>query len=51
MRRTYPERILEKAIWGMLPKNRLGRAIFKHLKIYRGPNHPHLSQKPKELEI
>ena len=51
MRRTYPERILEKAIWGMLPKNRLGRSIFKHLKIYSGPNHPHLSQKPKELEI
>ena len=32
-------------------KNRLGKSIFKHLKIYRGPNHPHLSQKPKELEI
>ena len=51
LRRTYPERILEKAVWGMLPKNRLGRSIFKHLKIYSGPNHPHLSQKPKELEI
>ena len=34
MRRTHPERILEKAVWGMLPKNRLGRAIIKHLKVY-----------------
>ena len=51
LRKTYPERIIEKAIWGMLPKNRLGRSIFKHLKVYSGPEHPHISQKPKELVI
>ena len=49
MRRSHPERIVEKAVWGMLPKNRLGRAIFKHLKVYIGPSHPHEAQKPKEL--
>ena len=51
MRRTKPERIVEKAVWGMLPKNRLGRAIIKHLKVYNGPNHPHEAQQPKELNI
>ena len=51
VRRTRPEKILEKAIWGMLPKNRLGRSIFKHLKIYSGSNHPHISQQPKVLNI
>ena len=49
MRRSHPERTVEKAVWGMLPKNRLGRAIFKHLKVYTGPSHPHEAQKPKEL--
>ncbi|MEC9437076.1 MAG: 50S ribosomal protein L13 [Candidatus Neomarinimicrobiota bacterium] len=51
MRRSHPERIVEKAVWGMLPKNRLGRAIIKHLKVYRGPEHPHEAQQPKELNI
>ncbi len=51
MRRSHPERIVEKAVWGMLPKNRLGRAIIKHLKVYQGPNHPHEAQQPKELNI
>ena len=51
MRRTHPERIVEKAVWGMLPKNRLGRAIIKHLKVYIGPDHPHEAQKPQELNI
>ena len=51
MRKTYPERIIEKAVWGMLPKNRLGRSIFKHLKVYSGSDHPHISQKPNELII
>ena len=51
MRRSHPERIVEKAVWGMLPKNRLGRAIFKHLKVYAGPSHPHEAQKPKELSF
>ena len=51
MRRTKPERIVEKAVWGMLPKNRLGRAIIKHLKVYAGTDHPHQAQQPKELKI
>ena len=51
MRRTHPERILEKAVWGMLPKNRLGRAIIKHLKVYAGGDHPHEAQQPKVLDI
>jgi|TARA_B100000959_G_scaffold72090_1_gene76413 large subunit ribosomal protein L13 len=51
MRRSHPERIVEKAVWGMLPKNRLGRAIIKHLKVYQGPDHPHEAQQPKELNI
>lgn len=51
MRRTHPERIVEKAVWGMLPKNRLGRAIINHLKVYAGADHPHAAQQPKELDI
>ena len=51
MRRTKPERIVEKAVWGMLQKNKLGRAIIKHLKVYTGPEHPHEAQQPKELNI
>ena len=49
IRKTYPERIVEKAVWGMLPKNRLGRSIIKNLKVYSGPQHPHMAQQPKEL--
>lgn len=44
-----PERIIEKAVKGMLPKNRLGRKLFTKLKVYRGFEHPHLSQHPKNL--
>ena len=51
MRRTYPERIIENAVKGMLPHNRLGRRMLKHLKVYAGPNHPHIAQSPKVLEI
>ena len=51
MRRTYPERIIENAVKGMLPHNRLGRRMLKHLKVYAGPNHPHIAQLPKVLEI
>ena len=46
-----PERILEKAIKGMLPKNRLGRKLFTKLKVYKGPEHPHMSQKPQTIEL
>ncbi len=46
-----PEFAMEKAIRGMLPKNRLGRAMFKKLKVYRGSEHPHASQKPAVWEV
>src|SRR5699024_5152040 len=42
---------VEKAVWGMLPKNRLGRALLKKLKVYAGPEHPHAAQKPQSFEI
>ena len=51
MRRTYPERIIENAVKGMLPHNKLGRRMLKHLKVYAGPDHPHTAQSPKVLEI
>lgn len=40
----FPERVIEQAVWGMLPGGPLGKAILRHLKVYRGPNHPHQSQ-------
>ncbi len=46
-----PERVVELAIKGMLPKNSLGRQMFRKLKVYRGPNHPHEAQKPETLEL
>ncbi|MCL6433118.1 MAG: 50S ribosomal protein L13 [Leptolyngbyaceae cyanobacterium HOT.MB2.61] len=46
-----PERIVEHAVKGMLPKNTLGRQLFTKLKVYAGPNHPHQAQKPEPLEI
>ncbi|MCH7233059.1 uL13 family ribosomal protein, partial [Glycomyces sp. L485] len=42
---------VEKAVLGMLPKNKLGRAMFKKLKVYVGPGHPHTAQQPKPYEI
>ena len=51
LQNRIPERIIEKAIKGMLPKNRLGRKLFTKLKVYKGQEHPHSSQKPKTLEI
>ncbi len=47
----HPERLLEKTIQGMLPKNRLGRAMAKKLKVYAGSNHPHQAQNPQPFEI
>jgi len=44
-----PETIIEKAVWGMLPKNRLGRAMIKKLKVYAGDTHPHEAQQPEPL--
>ena len=46
-----PERVIEHAVKGMLPKNSLGRAMAKKLKVYRGPEHKHQAQMPEELEI
>lgn len=46
-----PERIVEQAVKGMLPKNTLGRKLFTKLKVYAGPDHPHQAQKPHTLEI
>jgi len=51
LRRSKPERILENAVKGMLPHNRLGRSIISHLKIYSGADHPHSAQKPQTLEL
>jgi len=47
----HPDWIIEAAVRGMLPKNRLGRKMFKKLKIYAGPDHPHQAQQPKSLEL
>lgn len=47
----HPERILEKAIRGMLPHNKLGRKMYKKLKVYAGEDHPHQAQKPEKIEI
>jgi large subunit ribosomal protein L13 len=46
-----PRKAVEKAVWGMLPKNRLGRQMLKKLKVYAGPEHPHQAQKAKPFEI
>jgi len=48
---SNPEKILEKAIWGMLPHTKLGKKIYKKLKIYAGNEHPHEAQKPEKIEI
>jgi len=47
----HPTRVIEYAVWGMLPKNALGRRMFKKLKVYAGPDHPHQAQNPKPLEL
>lgn len=46
-----PERIIENAVRGMLPKNRLGRAMYKKLFVYAGSEHPHVAQKPEAIEL
>ena len=51
MRDTYPDRIVRAAVWGMLPKNRLGRKMMKKLKIYSGTEHNHAAQKPQTLAV
>ena len=51
MRKQYPEEMIERAVWGMLPKGRLGRQIYKKLFVYAGPEHLHEAQQPEVLEI
>ncbi len=51
LQNRIPERIIEQAVKGMLPKNALGRQLFKKLKVYPGPNHPHTAQQPESLTI
>ena len=47
----HPERVIERAVWGMLPKNRLGRKLIRRLKVYAGAQHPHHAQQPTPLEV
>ena len=48
---THPERAIQYAVKGMLPKNPLGRAMFRKLHVYAGPEHPHAAQQPTQLEL
>jgi large subunit ribosomal protein L13 len=51
LQQKHPEQIIEKAVKGMLPRNPLGRAMFKKLKVYAGSEHPHSAQQPQTLEL
>lgn len=51
LRQTHPERILQSAVKGMMPKNALGRAMLKKLKVYAGEKHEHTAQQPQVLEV
>lgn len=51
LQERIPERIIEKAVKGMLPKNALGRKLFTKLKVYAGPEHPHAAQQPETIVI
>jgi len=48
---SHPERLVERAIRGMLPKTRLGAKLFGNLYVYAGPEHPHQAQNPKEIKL
>jgi large subunit ribosomal protein L13 len=48
---THPERVIQYAVKGMLPKNPLGRAMYRKLHVYAGPEHPHQAQQPTQLEL
>jgi large subunit ribosomal protein L13 len=50
-RSKHPERLIEHAVRGMLPKNRLGRELFRSLHVYAGTEHPHTAQQPKEIKF
>ncbi|MCL4457764.1 MAG: 50S ribosomal protein L13 [Nitrospirae bacterium] len=49
--KNEPEKVITDAVWGMLPKNRLGRQMIKKLKVYRGAEHGHAAQKPETIQI
>lgn len=51
LRESHPERIIELAVKGMLPRNPLGRAVARKLKVYKGSEHPHSAQQPQELLV
>jgi large subunit ribosomal protein L13 len=51
VRQRHPERIVEDAVRGMLPKTKLGEAMYRKLKVYAGPDHPHAAQKPTKIEV
>jgi large subunit ribosomal protein L13 len=51
VRQRRPEKLVEDAVRGMLPKTRLGEAMYRKLKVYAGPDHPHAAQKPSKLEV
>ncbi|HIT02931.1 MAG TPA: 50S ribosomal protein L13 [Candidatus Caccocola faecipullorum] len=45
-----PEQLIERVVWGMLPKTKLGRDMYRKLKVYAGPAHPHVAQKPEQID-
>jgi large subunit ribosomal protein L13 len=51
VRQKHPERLVEDAVHGMLPKTKLGQAMYRKLKVYAGPDHPHAAQKPSKREV
>lgn len=51
VRQKHPERLIEEAVHGMLPKTKLGAAMYRKLKVYAGPDHPHTAQKPSKREV
>ena len=51
LRQRIPERMVEEAVRGMLPKTKLGKAMYRKLKVYAGPSHPHTAQQPTPLEV
>ncbi len=51
VRADHPERLIEQAVRGMIPKNRLGRQVLRKLKVYSGPDHPHQAQRPQSIEL
>lgn len=47
---NHPERVIQQAVWGMMPHNRFGRKLMKKLKVYAGPDHPHQAQEPAQVD-